>query len=165
MRLAVLVVPVLLVLAPTAGWSQPKLPPPTLKGVLSGELVGKARVRFSRWQDGERVEVSIGGGMAERKNPHWSPEPVRLRYDLNLNRLLEREIKRARLGSPTPLSSRPEDRTLEILGRDNDGWVVVGSWSLPEARWKKQAGVLFRLLEPLFEAPAEPFVPVKKTAQ
>jgi hypothetical protein len=86
---------------------------------------------------------------------------VRLRYDLNQNQLVEREIKRARLGSPNAASAGPEDRTLELLARGSEGWVVVGSWSLPAARWKKQHGALFRLLEPLFDAPAEPFVPVK----
>src|SRR5437870_10529896 len=85
---------------PGAAVGQPKIPPPTLRGVLADSIVGKARVRWSKVVSGERVEVSIGVGAAERRNPHWSPDPVRLRYDLNQNRELEREIKRGRLGAP-----------------------------------------------------------------
>jgi hypothetical protein len=147
-----------LLLGPSPAAAQPKVPPPTLQRVLGDSIVGKARVRWSRGSAGARVEVSIGVGAAERLNPQWSPEPVRLRYDLNQNQLLEREIKRGRFGASTPISTGPEDRTLELLARGAEGWVVVGTWSMPAARWKKQHGPLFRLLEPLFEAPAEPFV-------
>lgn len=152
-------------LGPRPALGQPKLPPPTLQRVLAGSVVGSARVRWSKLAPGSgaRIEVSIGVGAAERQNPAWSPEPVRLRYDLNQNRDVERELKRAHLPATTTAPPPgPADRTLELLARGQEGWVVVGAWTFSEARWRKQHGALFRLLEPLFEAPAEPFVPVKK---
>ncbi|MCS6912044.1 MAG: hypothetical protein RMK29_07125 [Myxococcales bacterium] len=150
----------LLPFLPSLSVGQPRISLPTLREVLAGDMVGRARIRWSRVQGGGRVEVTVGAGMAMRRNPQWSEEPVRLRYDLSQHLALEQQIKRARLPAPSPPSERPEDRTLEILAQGPSGWQVVGSWSMPASRWQKQHGALYQLLEALLDAPVEVFVPL-----
>ncbi len=139
--------------------AQPRVPPATLSGVLSGDLVARARVRWSQIVNGQRVEVIIGVGSAERRNPNWSPAPVHIKYDLDRNRELSRALKRDRLGPSTSGTTDPEARTLELLGQGPMGWEVVGSWSLPRKTWLKRHAALFHLLEPLFQTPADVFAP------
>lgn len=138
--------------------AQPRLPPPTLASVMSSNMVARARVRWSKVVDGQRVEVVIGASSAERRNPLWSQAPAQLPFGLSRNQELERLLKRAHLGAPTAVSTDPKVRTLEILGLGSDGWVVVGAWSLPRDRWRKAQPALFNLLEPLFDVQGEPFV-------
>lgn len=158
-RLLVPLVVLLLSLFRGPAAAQPAIPKPTLKGVLGGDLIARAIVRWSKRVGGERVEVSVHGGGAQRLNPAWAPGPARLPYDMQKARALERELKRARLGAPTPAATGPEDRTLELLGRGPSGWEVVGSWTLSRRTWQKRSPALYRLLEPLFDVAPDVFAP------
>ncbi len=154
-----IVLAVLLAAAGVAG-AQPKFPPPTLQGVMSGDLVGRALIRWSKVVEGERVQISITAGFAERLNPRWAPQPARLNYDLDKNRALEKAVKRAGLGRTNRALSGGEDRTLEVLGRGPSGWEVVGTWSMSRVKWQKKSRQLYEMLEPLFDVPSDTFVPV-----
>ena len=135
---------------------------PKLKDIMAGSLTNRAKIRWSKVVDTNRVEVTIGGGVAERLNPNMSSESARLKYDLPRNRELEQQVKVTKLGSPSRwVSSMPADRTLEILGEGPEGFVVVGKWSMPLKAWKKKNSELVGLLEPLFDVQQDVFQPTK----
>ncbi len=139
--------------------ANPSFPMPKLAEVLRGSLTDKARIRWSKTVEGNRVQLTISGGVAERLNPNMSPEPGRLKYDLDKNRELERLIKAAHLGASNARSpsSMDSDRTLEILAEGPTEWVVVGTWVMPGKSWKKKRPALFTMLDPLFDVQAEVF--------
>jgi len=147
-----------LLLLASAAWAAPPFPVPTLGETLRGSLTNRARLRWSKVVDGNRVQVTISGGIAERLNPNMSPEPGRLPYNLNKNRDLEQKLRAAHLGGQSKIaSSLATDRTLEILAEGPKEWVVVGRWSLPLTTWQKKHAALTELLEPLFGVQAEVF--------
>jgi hypothetical protein len=149
-----------LLLMSTSVMAAPKLPEPKLPEVLAGSLTNKARIRFSKVVEGQRVTVTITGGVAERVTPSLSPEPKRLPYNLDRNRELERQVKATKLGSQSRfISEQASDRTLEILAEGDNGFVVVGKWSMPLKTWKKRYSQLLELLEPLFDVQMELFQP------
>jgi len=146
-------------------WAVPAVaepPAPKLKDVLAGSLTNRAKIRWSKVVDGNRVEVTVAGGVAERLNPNMSSESVRLKYDLDRNRELERQVRATKLGSPSRwASSVTSDRTLEILGEGPNDFVVVGRWSMPLKTWKKRNPELIALLEPMFDVQQDVFQPTK----
>jgi hypothetical protein len=140
----------------------PKIPIPKLHEVMAGSLTDRARIKWIRVIDGKQVEVTIGQGEAWRLNPNMSSERVRLKYDLNRNRELERQVKATKLGaSSRSVSSVATDRTLQILVEGDSGDVVVGQWSMPLKAWKKKNPTLVELLDPQFDVQPELFQPVK----
>jgi hypothetical protein len=151
----------LLVLA-ASGWAQPRVPVPTLREVMAGSLTNRAKIRWVKVVDGKEVVVTIAGGIADRLNPNMSPEPVHLKFDLDRNRELERQVKATRLGSPgRRVSSVTTYRTLQILAEGPKDDVVVGQWSLPLTTWKKKNAQLVDTLEPLFDAQPDVFERMK----
>ncbi|MFI5290346.1 MAG: hypothetical protein ACHQ17_11885 [Polyangia bacterium] len=149
-----------LALLTSAGVAQamPPFPMPKLSGVLKGDMVAKARIRFSKMVEGKRVTLTIQGGEATRLNPNWSPQPARLPYDLDKNRTLAQAIKSAHLGAQVRYGSDdPDDRTLEILAEGPKDYVVVGTWVMPAKKWQKRHRALYELLEPLFSAQVDVF--------
>jgi hypothetical protein len=132
----------------------------------SVDLVQKGRVRWSKLDGGERVEVQIGGGIASRTNPNWSPKPEKLAYDLDRNRELERALKGAHIGGSIHGSEGATARTLEIDVQDRNGdWHNAGKWTMPLKRWRKgKLGAVYDLLEPLLSVKPELFdtVPQKE---
>jgi hypothetical protein len=154
----------LVVLSLLAGsaWAMPPIPVPKLDQVMRESLTDRARIRWSKVVDGNRVQVTISGGIAERMNPNMAPEPARLPYDLAKNRELERLVKAAHLGPRgRSASSLGTDRTLEILADGPKEWVVVGQWSMPLKSWQKKHPALAELLEPLFNKQPEIFQNMK----
>jgi hypothetical protein len=135
---------------------------PKLKDVMAGSLTNRAKIRWSKVLGGNRVELTIGGGVAERLNPNMSSEAVRLKYDLVRNRELEQQVKATKLGSQSKwASSDATDRTMEILAEGPEGWFVVGRWSMPLKTWKKRNSGLVELLEPMFDVQQDVFQPTK----
>jgi hypothetical protein len=155
------------VLAGSLALAAPPFPMPKLPDVMRGSLTDKARIRWSKVVEGNRVQITISGGVAERLNPNMAPEPAKLKYDLARNRALEQIVKAAHLGSPnarTP-SSLSTDRTLEILAEGPKDWVVVGTWVMPAKSWKKKKPALFGELDPMFDVQAEVFGNMKSNEQ
>jgi len=129
--------------------AQPQIKVPTLPEVLAGDMVAKAKIRWSKVKEGKRIAVTIRGGEAERLEPFLSEKPGRLKYDLDKNRALVKAIRAARLGpSQKHLSESDGDRSLEILVDGPTDWVVVGRWSFPEKTWEKKQASLYEHLEP-----------------
>lgn len=153
---------VLIALLGVAAQAMPPFPMPKLSGVLKGDMVAKARIRYSKMVEGKRVTITIQGGEASRLNPNWSPEPARLPYDLDKNRALVNEIKRAHLGAQNRYGSDdPDYRMLEILAEGPKDYVVVGTWVMPQKTWQKRHAALYQLLEPLFSAEVDVFQSMK----
>jgi hypothetical protein len=149
-----------LILLSVPAAAQPVMP--KLKDVMAGSLTDRAKIRWSKVVEGNRVELTIGGGVAERLNPNMSSEAARLKYDLPRNRELERQVKATKLGSQSRFAtSDATDRTLEILGEGPSGYVVLGRWSMPLKSWKKKNSGLVELLEPLFDVQQDVFQPTK----
>lgn len=147
-----------LVFAARAARAMPPIPMPKLAEILRGDMVAKARIRWSKVVEGKRVTVTIQGGEAMRMNPNWSPQPAHLPYDLDKNRALVKVIKADRLGHPTHrVSDEPGDRTLEILADGPQDYVVVGAWVMSAKSWQRHHGALYQLLEPLFSIQADVF--------
>jgi hypothetical protein len=147
----------LLIGAPAS--AAPPFPMPKLDEVMRGSLTDRARIRYSRLENGVRVTVTVAAGRAERVNTNMSPQPAGLKYDLDKNRELERAIKAAHLGRSNARapSSLPQDRTLEILAEGPTDFVVVGTWVWPQKVWKKKKGDLYDILEPMFDVQPEVF--------
>jgi hypothetical protein len=154
------------ILVSTVALAAPPFPVPTLSEVMHGSLTNKARIRWSKVVDGNRVLVTVSGGVAERLNPNMSPEPGRLPYNLDKNRDLEQKVRASRLSGQSKIaSSLFTDRTLEILAEGPKDWVVVGRWSLPLKTWRKKYTALTDLLEPMFDVQAEVFQNMKSPEQ
>ncbi|MDB4967515.1 MAG: hypothetical protein JWN44_3204 [Myxococcales bacterium] len=127
--------------------------------VVRTDLVGHARIRWSKLDAGERIVVEIEGGNAKRTNPNWSPQPQKLAYDLTRQRELSRVIKWAKLpSSRREPSTATGDRTLEILIEEAKGWKSAGFWSMSAKAWQKgRFGSIFDALEPMLDAKPELF--------
>lgn len=148
--------------------AQPVRSPPTLRELLSGNILAQARLRWSKVVDGQRVEILISGGAVERRDPRWATQLARLPFNLDDNLRLGQALKQAQLpalkmaAAPSPA---PQDRTLEILSQGSAGWAVIGTWAMPEARWRKGRPALHKLLEPLFTVSADVFAPMQREAR
>jgi hypothetical protein len=151
----------LLLMSGTVFAQASRVPVPKLKDVLADDMVAKARIRWSKVVEGERVDATVQGGEAFRMNKHAAPEPLKLTYDLTKNRELVKLIKAAKLGSPNRVSSVATDRSLEILAEGPKDWVVVGAWSMPAKKWEKSFPELYEHLEHLMTMQTDLFQPMK----
>jgi hypothetical protein len=125
---------------------------------LAGNLTDRGRIKWIRIIDGKQVEVTVGQGEAWRLNPNMSSQRVKLKYDLNRNRELERQVKASKLGGSTrSVSSVSTDRTLQILAEGDKDDVVVGQWSMSLKTWQKKHPALVELLEPMFDVQPDVF--------
>lgn len=138
-----------------------RVPIPKLKDVLADDMVAKARIRWSKVVEGERVAAMVNGGEAFRMNKHQAPEPLKLTYDLTKNRELVKMVKAAKLGAPNRVSSVGTDRSIEILAEGPTDWLVVGAWSMPQKKWEKSFPELYEHLEKLLTMQSDLFQPMK----
>jgi hypothetical protein len=127
--------------------------------VVRTDLVAHAKIRWSKIDKGKRAWVEIEAGRAIRENPNWAPQPQRLKYDLALNRELQRVIKWANLpAAKKKASESPNDRTLEVLVEDDKGYHSAGYWSMSVKAWQKgRYGSIFDALDPLLDVKPELF--------
>ena len=121
--------------------------------VLHTDIIVHAKIRWSKFDGGERVFVEIAGGEAKRVNPGWSPDPQPIAYDIARERDLSRSLKAARLPAASAhASDAPDDRTLEVIVEDAKGWHSAGVWSLSVKAWQKgRLGSIYDALEPLLK--------------
>jgi hypothetical protein len=140
---------------------------PNLKALLGSDMIARAKVRWTRLDDGARATVEIQGGEAIRINPNWSPEPVHLAYDLDRERALIKLVRAGRLPSPTGRRGLDADgRQLELYAevrtREKLEWLPVASWVLPARSWRKgRLEPIFSALEPLLDIKPELYAPLK----
>jgi galactose mutarotase-like enzyme len=151
------------VLVSSVALAAPLIKTPTWRELLAGDMVAKARVRWVQVNGaGQRTVVEIQGGEAYRTNPGLSNQAQPLKYDLARNRKLEKALKAANWPSPTTRTARESDRTLELLGEADQGWVIVGTWTAPLKNWQrgKWASICDEL-EPLMKVQADVFGTMK----
>ena len=127
--------------------------------VLHTDIIVHAKIRWSKFDGGERVFVEIAGGEAKRVNPGWSPDPQPIAYDIARERDLSRSLKAARLPAAAEhASDAPDDRTLEVIVEDAKGWHSAGVWSLSVKAWQKgRLGSIYDALEPLLKVQPDLF--------
>ena len=152
-----------LVLISSVALAAPHIKTPTWRELLAGDMVARTRVRWVQVDAaGKRTVVEIQGGEAYRINPGISNQAQPLKYDLVRNRKLEQALKAANWPAPTKRAARESDRTLELLGEGDTGWVLVGTWTAPLKSWQKgKWAAIFDELEPLMKVQADVFGTMK----
>jgi hypothetical protein len=140
--------------------------PPSPTEILQGDQLKRAKIRWIRYEKGAPVTVEIFAGEAFRMNPDWSPQPVKLPYDLKRNTELEKALRAAHLGPPTKKpgpAKKKGERTLQLVVEGDKTWDVAAEWTRPAKSWKKLPGI-YDQLEPLCDVLADIFQPVSKDA-
>jgi hypothetical protein len=163
MALAMASIFVLPVLTDTSSASAVKVKASPLSRLSPEDQLAKMRIRWSRVDGSERISIYVHAGYAERENPHWTPTPSRLPYDLAQNRALLRTLRNSALGAPVSVdSTRATDRMLEIQMEGDKGWVTMTRFTGSLKQWRTRAPAVVEQLEPLFAVQADTFQPTQK---